>query len=171
LRNLPCSDCIILVTKPPVAITVAAQTTTAPPPSPLPPKPPPSPPVPSRPSLPLTAMATAPEKPKTANEQFAELRVVIDNLASSMATMQGNQGQLTVVTNHLQLEKVLINDDKDPSNPAMIQLPSPPGMATNCSSLTTTTLMTLCHGSTDVSSTSASKTPRTPTRSSWHPFT
>jgi hypothetical protein len=58
-------------------------------------------------------MATTPEKPKTTDEQFAKLRVVIDNLASSMATMQGNQGQLTVAINRLQSEKVVIGDGKD----------------------------------------------------------
>jgi hypothetical protein len=32
-------------------------------------------------------MATAPTKPKTTDEQFAELRAVINNLASSLATI------------------------------------------------------------------------------------
>jgi hypothetical protein len=59
-------------------------------------------------------MGTAPAKPKSIDEQFAELRVVIDNLASSLATIQGNQGQLTVAVNRLQSEKVVVGDGKDP---------------------------------------------------------
>jgi hypothetical protein len=50
--------------------------------------------------------APQPPKLKTTDEQFAELRAVIDNLAASMATMQGNQGQLTVGVNRLQSDKV-----------------------------------------------------------------
>jgi hypothetical protein len=37
-------------------------------------------------------MPTPQPKPKTAEEQIADLRAVIDNMAASMATMQGNQG-------------------------------------------------------------------------------
>jgi hypothetical protein len=52
-------------------------------------------------------MTTPPSpKPKTTDEQIAELCVVIDNMAASMATMQGNQGQLTVTINQLQSAKV-----------------------------------------------------------------
>jgi hypothetical protein len=50
--------------------------------------------------------APQPPKLKTTDEQFVELRTVIDNLAASMATMQGNQGQLTVGVNRLQSDKV-----------------------------------------------------------------
>jgi hypothetical protein len=54
-------------------------------------------------------MTPPPPKPKTTEEQIADLRAVIDNMAASMATMQGNQGQLTVAVNRLQSEKVLVN--------------------------------------------------------------
>jgi hypothetical protein len=37
-------------------------------------------------------MASPPSKTKNTGEQFTELLAVIDNLAASMATMQGNQG-------------------------------------------------------------------------------
>jgi hypothetical protein len=47
-------------------------------------------------------MATPPSKPKTMEEQFVELHSMIDNMAASMATIQGNQGQLTVAFNRLQ---------------------------------------------------------------------
>jgi hypothetical protein len=40
-----------------------------------------------------------PPKAKCTNEQLADIHVVIDNMAASMATMQGNQGQLTVAMN------------------------------------------------------------------------
>jgi hypothetical protein len=36
---------------------------------------------------------------------------VIDNMAASMATMQGNQGQLTVAVNRLQLDKLAATGD------------------------------------------------------------
>jgi hypothetical protein len=49
---------------------------------------------------------TTPPKPKTTDEQIAELRAVIYNMAASMATMQSNQGQLTVAINRLQSAKV-----------------------------------------------------------------
>jgi hypothetical protein len=63
---------------------------------------------------PINRHGHSPEKPKTTDEQFAELCTVIDNLTSSMATMQGNQDQLTVAVNHLHLEKVGGGDGKDP---------------------------------------------------------
>jgi hypothetical protein len=52
-----------------------------------------------------------PPKAKTTNEQLADIHAVIDNLAASMATMQGNQGQLTVVVNRLQSVKLAATDD------------------------------------------------------------
>jgi hypothetical protein len=39
---------------------------------------------------------------------------VIDNMAASMATMQENQGQLTVAVNRLQSEKIVVGDGQDP---------------------------------------------------------
>jgi hypothetical protein len=57
-------------------------------------------------------MSTPPPKPKSAEEKIADLRVVIDNMATSMATMQGNHDQLTVAVNRLQSEKIIIGDNK-----------------------------------------------------------
>jgi hypothetical protein len=67
------------------------------------------------PTLPtLVAMATpTPPKAKTVDEQNADLRAVIDNMAASMTTMQGNQGQLTVVVNRLQSKKIVVSDDRN----------------------------------------------------------
>jgi hypothetical protein len=55
-------------------------------------------------------VTTPPTKTKTVEEQIAELRAVIDNMAASMATMQGNQGQFTVAVNRLQSEKIVVGD-------------------------------------------------------------
>jgi hypothetical protein len=51
---------------------------------------------------------------KTVAEQIADLRAVIDNMAASLATMQGNQGQLMVAVNRLQSEKIVVGDDRHP---------------------------------------------------------
>jgi hypothetical protein len=65
---------------------------------------------------PCSIMTTPPPpKPKTTDEQIAELRAVIDNMAASMATMQGNQGQLTTAINWLQSAKVGDGSDAQPS--------------------------------------------------------
>jgi hypothetical protein len=57
-------------------------------------------------------MATPPpSKAKSTEEQLADIRAVIDNLAASMATMQGNQGQLTVAVNRLQSDKIAASGD------------------------------------------------------------
>jgi hypothetical protein len=45
---------------------------------------------------------STPPSTKSVAEQIADLRAVIDNMAASLATMQGNQGQLTVAVNRLQ---------------------------------------------------------------------
>jgi hypothetical protein len=68
------------------------------------------------PTLPtLVAMGTStPPKAKTVDKQITDLRMVIDNMAASMATMQGNQGQLTVAVNQLQSEKIVVGDDRNP---------------------------------------------------------
>jgi hypothetical protein len=55
-----------------------------------------------------------PPKAQTVAEQIADLRAVIDNMAASLATMQGNQGQLTVAGNRLQSEKIVVGDDRNP---------------------------------------------------------
>jgi hypothetical protein len=55
-------------------------------------------------------MTTPPTKAKTVEEQIADLRAVIDNMVASMATMQVNQGQLTVAANRLQSEKIVFGD-------------------------------------------------------------
>jgi hypothetical protein len=60
-------------------------------------------------------MATStPPTAKTVAEQIADLRAVIDNMAASLATMQENQGQLTVAVNRLQSEKIVVGDDRHP---------------------------------------------------------
>jgi hypothetical protein len=53
---------------------------------------------------------------KSVAEQIADLRAVIDNMAASLATMQGNQGQLTVAINRLQSEKIVVGDDRPPQS-------------------------------------------------------
>jgi hypothetical protein len=60
-------------------------------------------------------MTTPPIKTKTVEEQIADLRTVIDNMAASMATMQGNQGQLIVAINRLQ-SKIIVGDDNPQTN-------------------------------------------------------
>jgi hypothetical protein len=60
-------------------------------------------------------MATStPPTAKTVAEQIADLHAVIDNMAVSLATMQGNQDQLTVAVNRLQSEKIVVGDDRHP---------------------------------------------------------
>jgi hypothetical protein len=48
-------------------------------------------------------MSTPPPllKAKSSEDQLVDIRTVIDNMATYMATMQGNQGQLTVAVNQL----------------------------------------------------------------------
>jgi hypothetical protein len=55
---------------------------------------------------------STPPSTKSVAEQIADLWAVIDNMAASLATMQGNQGQLTVVVNRLQSEKIVVGDDR-----------------------------------------------------------
>jgi hypothetical protein len=55
--------------------------------------------------------APQPPKPKTTDKQFVELQCVIDNMEAFMATMQDNQGQMTVAVNRLKFDKV--GNDKD----------------------------------------------------------
>jgi hypothetical protein len=62
-------------------------------------------------------MSTPPPKAKSTNEQLVDLRAVIDNMAASMATMLGNQGQLKVVVNRLRSDKLaMIGDGSGPSH-------------------------------------------------------
>jgi hypothetical protein len=57
-------------------------------------------------------MATPPPpKAKSTEEQLADIHAIIDNLVASMATMQGNQGQLTVAVNRLQSNKITASGD------------------------------------------------------------
>jgi hypothetical protein len=44
------------------------------------------------------------------DDQLAELRTVVDKIAASLATVQGNKGQLTVAVNQLQNEKLLSSE-------------------------------------------------------------
>jgi hypothetical protein len=76
---------------------------------------------------------STPPSNKSVAEQIADLRAVIDNMAASLATMQGNQGQLTVVVNRLQSEKIVVGDDRL-------------AMATSCCSLLLTALKIHCRG-------------------------
>jgi hypothetical protein len=103
--------------------------------------------------------------PKTTDEQFTELRAVIDNLASSMATTQGNQGQLTVVVNHLQSKKIVVGDGKG-AQTSGDPIASVTRHGHKLLFPTYDSVMIPCHGSIDVSNSSASKRPRTPARSS-----
>jgi hypothetical protein len=65
----------------------------------------------------LVTMTTSTTPPsKSVAEQIADLRAVIDNMAASLATMQGNQGQLTVAVNRLQSEKVVVGDARPPQS-------------------------------------------------------
>jgi hypothetical protein len=52
-----------------------------------------------------------PPKAKSTAEHLADIRAIIDNMAASMATMQGNQGQLTVAVNRLQSDKLAMTGD------------------------------------------------------------
>jgi hypothetical protein len=46
-------------------------------------------------------VATTSAKLPTPEEQITELHAMMDKLVASLATVQGNQGRLTVVVNHL----------------------------------------------------------------------
>jgi hypothetical protein len=59
---------------------------------------------------------STPPSTKSVTEQIADLRAVIDNMAPSLATMQENQGQLTVAVNRLQSEKIVVSDDRQPQS-------------------------------------------------------
>jgi hypothetical protein len=50
-------------------------------------------------------------KPKTPEEEIVELSALID-LASSLAVIKGNQGQLIIMVNRLQSDKLVTDDDK-----------------------------------------------------------
>jgi hypothetical protein len=65
------------------------------------------------PSLVAMTTSTSPST-KSVAEQIADLRAVIDNMAASLATMQGNQGQLMVAVNRLQSEKIVVDGDRQP---------------------------------------------------------
>jgi hypothetical protein len=58
-------------------------------------------------------MAPNNDKEKSSEEQITELRVIIDKLVTSLAIVQGNQGQWTAAANHLQSEKGLHDNHKD----------------------------------------------------------
>jgi hypothetical protein len=44
-------------------------------------------------------MAANSPKPKTPEEEIGELHALVDTLASSLAAVKGNQGQLTIAVN------------------------------------------------------------------------
>jgi hypothetical protein len=54
-------------------------------------------------------MADNPPHPRNAEEQINELCTVVDTLASTLATMKGNQSQPNVVVNRLQSDKLQVD--------------------------------------------------------------
>jgi hypothetical protein len=56
-------------------------------------------------------MAANSPKSKTPEEEISELRALVDTLASSLAAVKGNQGQLTVAVNRLQSDKLATDGD------------------------------------------------------------
>jgi hypothetical protein len=50
------------------------------------------------------------------DDQLAELHVVVDKIATSLATVQGNQGQLTVAVNRLQSKQLLSSEKTSASS-------------------------------------------------------
>jgi hypothetical protein len=54
-------------------------------------------------------MADNPPHPRNAKEQINELCTVVDTLASTLATMKGNQSQLNVIVNRLQSDKLQVD--------------------------------------------------------------
>jgi hypothetical protein len=52
-------------------------------------------------------MSTTTPHTKTPEEQIVEMCEIIDKLTASLATVQANQGQLTVVVNRMQSDKLL----------------------------------------------------------------
>jgi hypothetical protein len=58
-------------------------------------------------------MLSTPSKPQTLEEHITYLRQIIDKLTTSMATIQRNQGQLTVAMNWMQSNKLLATDTTD----------------------------------------------------------
>jgi hypothetical protein len=64
-----------------------------------------------------------PPKAKSTEEQLADIRAVIDNMVASMATMQGNQGQLIVAVNRLQSKNLATSGDgSGPSHQDLIAI-------------------------------------------------
>jgi hypothetical protein len=62
-----------------------------------------------------------PTTAKSTEEQLADIGAVIYNMVVSMATMQGNQGQLTVAVNQLQSYKLAaLGDGSGPSHQDLI---------------------------------------------------
>jgi hypothetical protein len=57
-----------------------------------------------------------PPKAKSTEEHLADIHTIIDNMATSMAMMQGNQGQLAVAVNRLQSDKLTPGDGTGPSH-------------------------------------------------------
>jgi hypothetical protein len=57
------------------------------------------------------AMAATTPKSKTPEEEITELRALVDTPASSLAAVKWNQGQLTIVVNRLQSDKLATEGD------------------------------------------------------------
>jgi hypothetical protein len=62
-------------------------------------------------------MSTPSTKPPSTEEHVADLCVVMEKMASAVATIQGNQGQLTIAINRLQSEKLVatLGDQTEPN--------------------------------------------------------
>jgi uncharacterized coiled-coil protein SlyX len=62
-------------------------------------------------------MADNHSQPRNAKEQISELHAVIDTMASSFATMKGNQSQLNIIVNRLQSDKLQADSSTSNSPP------------------------------------------------------
>jgi hypothetical protein len=77
-------------------------------------------------------MSTPDDTPSSTEAQLADLRAIMEKLASVIATIQGNQGQLTVAVNKLQSDKLAGSiDDKPVSAAAAVSSSADPDITTN----------------------------------------
>jgi hypothetical protein len=86
---------------------------------------------------------------QSTEDQVPDLHAVMEKLATAVATIQGNQGQLTVAINQMQSDKLLQTDDNSFSTQLLTLSPS---LATSFSSPPTMAKMTCCHGLTAATS-------------------
>jgi hypothetical protein len=82
--------------------------------------------------IPLITMLTPDDTPPSTEAQLADLHVIMEKLASAVTTIQGNQGQLTVVINRLQSDKLAESiGDKPTSAAAVVSSSAAPDITTN----------------------------------------